>query len=105
MGWSSDDRAGTRRHEADARHGVMGRIGYRGRLDDDGQPLDGPGAGVGPFQAGSRLQDRAVGHLQALIDEAGQAAMIDGGYQFSGHDDDDPNDAWPRGYRRDREGR
>jgi len=52
MGWSSDDRVGTRGQEAAARHGVMGRIGYRGRLDDDGHALEGPGAAVGRSGSG-----------------------------------------------------
>jgi hypothetical protein len=100
-----------RASEAHARAAALERIGYVGRLDDDGYPIDGRGAPLRGWDMangdGHRVSNmRAVGVVEW---DAYQAATRGGGSARPGPGEDsgldNPMRAWPRGYRRDGEGR
>lgn len=100
MGWSrhSTERAA----EAHARGAALERIGYVGRLDDDGYPLDGHALGNRrrAFHApASNPWDRT-----GLAITAAEDACYGGGSQIAGnpHTDSDTSRPWPLGYRWDR---
>ena len=99
MSWSG--RSGGRRTEADARLQALRSIGYRGRVSGDGDPLDGAGTAVRAFSAGVDLdEDRTYFNHDSLEDLADSRAWVDGGCQsIAGDGLEDPDRAWPRGYR------
>jgi hypothetical protein len=103
MGWSGASQA--RQAEAAAGKLALARIGYRGRVNADGEPLDGRGTALRRFTAG-------LGTESERADWEGAAELVElscelgGGYVMSGHDDglDGDRVAWPRGYRWDHRG-
>ena len=95
MGWSRLNKV--RAQEAATRRVAMHRIGYGGRLDDDGNPLDGPGTPMRGYDATGRHPRRlsdAV-RLRSLELDALDAATCGGGHNGQ----DDPRVIWPYGYR------
>jgi hypothetical protein len=108
MGWSG--LGPVRAREAHARAAALERIGYVGRFDDDGYPIDGRGT---PLRGWDMPNDPdADGYIQALgvVEwDAYQAARRGGGSARPGPGEDsgldNPLRVWPRGYRNDAEGR
>ena len=104
MGWSGASRA--RQAEAAANKLALARIGYRGRVDADGEPLDGRGTALRMFSAGLGTAAEREDWEGSARECAELNCEMGGGYEISGHDDglDDPTVAWPRGYRWDDRG-
>lgn len=100
MSWSG--RSTGRRAEATARVEALRAIGYEGRVNADGDPLDGAGTAVRVFSAGVDLadEDRTYFNRDALEDLADSRGWIDGGCQsIAGDGLEDADRAWPCGYR------
>jgi hypothetical protein len=109
MGWSG--LGPVRAQEAHARAASLERIGYVGRFDDDGYPLDGRGTPLRGWDMTTEPEYepgniRAIGVVEW---DAYQAAKRGGGSARPGPGEDsgldNPLRAWPRGYRRNGEGR
>lgn len=106
MGWSR--RHSTERAvEAHARGAALERIGYVGRLDDDGHPLDGhalDGHALGNRQQPFKVPARNDWDRNFLAITAAEDACYGGGSQIAGnpYTDSDTTRPWPLGYRWDR---
>jgi hypothetical protein len=103
MGWSGASKA--RQDEAAAKKLALARIGFRGRVNADGEPLDGRGTTPRMFTAGlgTAFEREDWDRLTTLVELNGE---LGGGSEFSGHDDglDDDGVAWPKGYSWDPRG-
>jgi hypothetical protein len=101
MGWSRRN-SPVRAAEAAARLAALDHIGYRGRVNGDGEPLNGRGIAPRIFSAGLGHEDEVLDRDE-VRDLAIDKAEISGGFACAEGDGlDDPTVAWPRGYRWDR---
>jgi hypothetical protein len=109
MGWSENPGGGggrVRLAEAWARGAALDRLGYRGRVNPDGEPLDGSGSMPRSFSAGAARRygaddRRAFYEAQDsddIRDLAVDRAEVAGGFAI-GDPGDSRDDPWPLGYR------